>query len=136
MEGYPVTIEHEVVFHDIDMLGHVNNVQYAVFFETARIEYVYQAGGDLRSLPLIIAELNIGYKSQAFLRERLEIGVRITEIRNTSIILECLAVEKESRRVVATNRCVLVHFDYETGRPSAVPQEWRERFSQLEGRPL
>lgn len=136
MEGYPVTIEHEVVFHDIDMLGHVNNVQFAVFFETARIEYFYRAGGDVKSLPLIIAELNIGYRSQAFLRETLEIGVRVAEIGKTSIILECLAVEKETRRVVATNRCVLVHFDYAAQRPSPVPQEWRERLSQMEGRPL
>lgn len=136
MEGYPVTIEHEVVFHDIDMLGHVNNVQFAVFFETARIEYFYRAGGDIKTLPVVVAELTIGYKSQAFMRERLEIGVRVAEVGNTSITLECLAVEKQSRRVVATSRCVLVHLDRETQRPSPVPQVWRERIARMEGWPL
>ncbi|MFZ5814628.1 MAG: acyl-CoA thioesterase [Bacillota bacterium] len=137
MEGFPFSIEQRVVFRDVDMLGHVNNAVYATYFETARLEYILSVGGEAAaSLPLILAEITITYKSPAFLRETLEIGVRVAEIRTSSFIVESQIVEKESRRLVATSRAVIVHYDYAEQRAKPVPQEWRERFAQMEGRAL
>ncbi|MBP2018787.1 acyl-CoA thioester hydrolase [Symbiobacterium terraclitae] len=135
MEGFRFTFEQQVVFRDIDMLGHVNNAVYATYFETARVEYLHNLTADLETLvTFILAEITITYKSPAYLRERLVIGLRVTEIGNSSMVFEGRIVEKETGRLVATSRAVLVHFDYKNQRPVPVPAELRARIGRFEGR--
>lgn len=137
MDGFQFSMQQRVTFRDIDMLGHVNNAVYATYFETARLEYFYTVAGDgLASLPLILAEITITYKSPAYLREVLEIGVRIAEVRNSSFTIESQIQEQETGRLVAVSRATLVHFDYAEKRPAPLPREWRERFAVVEGRAL
>ncbi|MFZ5824576.1 MAG: acyl-CoA thioesterase [Bacillota bacterium] len=137
MDGFQFTMEQRVVFRDVDMMGHVNNAVYATYFETARLEYLYAIAGDaIGALPLILAEITITYKSPAFLRETLEIGVRVAELRNSSFIIEGEIRERTTGRLVATSRAAIVHYDYAEQRPKPVPPEWRERFAQMEGRVL
>ncbi|MEW8978282.1 MAG: thioesterase family protein [Symbiobacterium sp.] len=135
MEGFPFTYEQQVVFRDIDMLGHVNNAVYATYFETARVEYLHAITADLPDrYSFILAEITITYKSPAYLRERLIIGVRTAHIGNSSLVMEGQIVEKESRRLVATSRAVLVHYDLREQRPVPIPQELRARIARFEGR--
>nr|WP_280953685.1 thioesterase family protein [Symbiobacterium terraclitae] len=135
VEGFRFTFEQQVVFRDIDMLGHVNNAVYATYFETARVEYLHNLTADLETLvTFILAEITITYKSPAYLRERLVIGLRVTEIGNSSMVFEGRIVEKETGRLVATSRAVLVHFDYKNQRPVPVPAELRARIGRFEGR--
>lgn len=39
MKDYRFTLTIPVIFHDLDAMGHVNNVVYLTYFETARIAY-------------------------------------------------------------------------------------------------
>lgn len=134
MEGFRSVFEHTVIFHDLDALGHVNNVVYAIYFETGRVEYLANLGADEKSLGLILAELTITYKSPAFMREKLLVGTRVTEIKNSSFILEGRIEEKQTGRLVATSRAVIVHYDYAQNRSQPLPQEWREKIAAFEGR--
>lgn len=135
MEGFRFQTEQRVVFRDVDMMGHVNNAVYATYFETARMDYLYAVGGEaVNSLPLILAEITITYKSPAFLRETLVVGVRVAEVRNSSFVVESQINEKATGRLVATSRAAVVHYDYAEMRAKPLPQEWRERFARFEGR--
>lgn len=133
MEGFRSVFEHTVIFHDLDALGHVNNVVYAIYFETGRVEYLANLS-DEKSPGLILAELTITYKSPAFMREKLLVGTRVTEIKNSSFILEGRIEEKNTGRLVATSRAVIVHYDYTQNRSQPLPQEWREKIAAFEGR--
>lgn len=135
MEGFRFVMEQQVVFRDIDMLGHVNNAVYATYFETARVEYFHQLAEALsEQFSFILAELTITYRSPAFLRERLLIGTRVSEIRNSSMVIEGQIIEKNSGRLVATSRAVLVHFDYGQQRPVPIPQHLRAQIARFEGK--
>ena len=131
LEGFRSTYEHRVIFRDLDVLGHVNNAVYATYFETGRLEYLVQVGAE--NLGLILAELTISYKSPAYIRERLVIGTRVSEIKNSSFIVEGRIEEKETGRLVATSRAVIVHFDYSENRPKPLPAEWRAKFAEFDG---
>ncbi|HWI53481.1 MAG TPA: thioesterase family protein [Symbiobacteriaceae bacterium] len=132
MEGFRSIYEHTVIFRDLDVLGHVNNAVYATYLETGRIEYLAAIGAD--ALGLILAELTVTYRSPAFLREKLLIGTRISEIKNSSFIVEAVIEEKTTGRLVATSRAVIVHYDYAEGRSKPLPPEWREKIAAFEGR--
>ncbi|HWI66478.1 MAG TPA: thioesterase family protein [Symbiobacteriaceae bacterium] len=131
MEGFRSVYEHSVIFRDLDVLGHVNNAVYATYFETGRVEYLAAIGAE--ALGLILAEITITYRSPAFMRERLVIGTRVTEIKNSSFIVEGRIEEKATGRLVATSRAVIVHYDYTANRPTPLPQEWREKIAAHEG---
>lgn len=135
MEGFRSVYEHRVIFRDLDALGHVNNAVYATYFETGRMEYL-AALPAVDSASLILAEITITYRSPAFLREQLLIGTRVTEVRNSSFVVEGQIEEKSTGRLVATSRAVIVHFNYTQGKSQPVPASWREAFAQCEGRPL
>jgi len=132
VEGFRSIYEHTVIFRDLDVLGHVNNSVYATYLETGRIEYLAAIGAD--ALGLILAELTVSYRSPAFLREKLLIGTRVSEIKNSSFIVEAAIEEKNTGRLVATSRAVIVHYDYAEGRSKPLPQEWREKIAAFEGR--
>jgi len=131
LDGFRAVVEHRVIFRDLDVLGHVNNAVYATYFEWGRIEYLHAIGAE--GLGLILAELTVSYKSQAFMREQLVIGTRVSEIKNSSFIVEGRIEEKTTGRLVATSRAVIVHFDYAENRATPLPQEWRERIAAFEG---
>ena len=135
MEGFRSVYEHRVIFRDLDALGHVNNAVYATYFETGRMEYLAGLPA-VDSASLILAEITITYRSPAFLREQLLIGTRVTEVRNSSFVVEGQIEEKQTGRLVATSRSVIVHFDYKLGKSQPVPATWREAFAQFEERPL
>ncbi|HEY8348097.1 MAG TPA: thioesterase family protein [Symbiobacteriaceae bacterium] len=146
MEGYQFVLEQKVVWRDLDALGHVNNAVFATYVENGRMAYLQAVLGDLLPqhtpgpypatgrLGLILAELTITYRSPAYLGEVLRIGVRVAEIRNSSFVMETCIEEKETGRLVATSRAVMVHYDYTENRPVPVPPEWREAMARAEGR--
>lgn len=134
VDGFQFVTEQKVAWRDQDALGHVNNAVYATYFETARLEYASQVLGDQsRVFQLILAELTISYKSPAVLGETLLIGVRVSEIRNSSFIMETRMEDKATGRLIATGRAVMVRFDYGENKAIPVPQEWREQMARFEG---
>jgi acyl-CoA thioesterase FadM len=44
MEGYPVVIEVPVAWGEMDAFGHLNNIVYFRYFESARIAYFHKIG--------------------------------------------------------------------------------------------
>lgn len=137
LEGYRYVMEQQVVWRDLDALGHVNNAVYATYFETGRMGYVTALGGSAEQFyGLILAEITITFKSPAFLQEKLVIGQRVSEIRNSSFIMEAQIEAKETGRLVATSKAVLVCYDYTQNKAVPMPTEMRAAISQLEGRPV
>ena len=59
---FPYVIQHEVIFHDIDVMGHVNNSNFFIFMETARTKYLtkfIELNEDLGALPVILETLAV-----------------------------------------------------------------------------
>ena len=122
---YPV----EVRFRDLDAIGHVNNVVYLTYVESARLGWWQKVTGraGIDGLDIILARTEVDYRSPVSLGERLEVGVRCAVIKRSSFVLESEIVELDSRRVVAQARNVLVYYDYAAGRAVPIPPELRRQ---------
>lgn len=135
MEGFRFVTEVQVIWRDMDALGHVNNAVYATYFESARIEYLRALQLENASVyDLILAEMTITFTSPALLHEHLLIGVKIATVRNSSFIVESQIVEKEAGRLIAVGRAAVVRYDYQANRSSPIPPEWRAAIDRMEGR--
>lgn len=127
---YPYIHWEEVHFRDLDVLGHVNNVVYAGWLESARIRYYMDLMQvSLADLDFILAEMTISYKAPAYFGERLAVGVRVSSFGTKSFVMEHLIAREGDEAVIATARTVLVFFDYKLGKTTPVPEEFRRRAS-------
>jgi len=107
MEGFAHVHDEHVRFSDLDSLGHVNNALYATYFESARIAYL----GSKSFHGMILARLEIDFRSPAVFGEAIEIGTRPARVGTKSF---ALAQElRADGRLAAESRSVLVSYDYE-----------------------
>jgi acyl-CoA thioester hydrolase len=135
MDGYRVVSDVPVRFADTDALGHVNNAHYLSFLEVARIDYLRQVYGRVKveDFGVIIARVEIDYKSPAFHHETLRVGCRVIEIGGASVRMEYRIEDKASGRHVADAQSVMVTFDYALGRPVRVPEDMRRKMEEFDG---
>jgi acyl-CoA thioester hydrolase len=113
----------------------VNNAVYLTYLENARVTYMREVLGvdSLSSLLVIVASIQIDFRSRASLGEVLEIGSRVTRVGGKSFDLDH-DIRGPGGRLVAEAHTVLVAFDYERGGPMDIPAEWRERIGEFEAR--
>jgi acyl-CoA thioester hydrolase len=135
MEGFHFVYPQEVTFRDLDLFGHVNNAVYLTYLENARIGYMREVLGieSLDDLLVIVANVNIDFRSRATLGESLEIGARTSRIGTKSFDLDH-ELHGPDGRLVAGASTTLVAIDYRADKTIPVPPEWRERIEEYEAR--
>jgi acyl-CoA thioester hydrolase len=114
-----------VRFRDVDAMGHVNNAVFATYIEQARIAFLSPNGAKVEEM--ILARLEIDFRSPAEAGETIEITVTPTRIGTKSFDLEY--VLRAGDRVVAEAKTVLVAYDYEHTRSVEIPEGWKERLA-------
>jgi acyl-CoA thioester hydrolase len=135
MDGFKIVSDVQVRFSDTDALGHVNNAVYLSYLESARVDYLRELLGakKIEELGVIIARVEIDYKSPAFHHETLRVGCRVEEIGGSSIKMDYRIEDKDTGRLVALAKSVLVTYDYAASRVVRVSDEWREKMEDFDG---
>jgi acyl-CoA thioester hydrolase len=132
---WPVTIELPVQWGDMDAFGHVNNVAYLRWFESARIAYFERAGilTGMPDLGPILARQEIDYRLPLRYPDRLLVSATVSKLGGTSLTMSLrLRSQKHERAIAAEGVAVIVHFDYRAGRKVALPEDLRQRIEALE----
>ena len=126
---YRFTITVDVRFADMDSMGHVNNAVYLTYFEAARMAYwMHVTGrGDLKGMDMILARAEVDFRSPLVAPESVEVGVGCASIGRTSFVLQQDMHERRTGRLVAEARKVLVHYDYNIGRPVPIGEDLRKK---------
>jgi acyl-CoA thioester hydrolase len=119
---------------DNDHYGHVNNVAYYSYFDSAVNGYLIDACGvDIRALPAIgvVAETGCRFFKETSFPEPLQVALRLEKLGNTSVIYQLAVFRGEEQDPVAVGRFVNVYVDAATRRPVPVPQVIRSALEQL-----
>jgi acyl-CoA thioester hydrolase len=137
LAGYPVVVELPVQWGDQDAFGHVNNVIYFRWFESARIAYFGRVGlmkaEDVAQVGPILASSSCDYRRSIEFPDTVRIGIRATRIGRTSIAFEHRIISVEQRVLAAEGTSTTVVYDYTAKRPSPVPEALRRAIASLEG---
>ena len=126
----------QIRFNDIDMFGHLNNSVYIQFFDMGKYAYFRQFMTDtFGSEPTapVVANINCDFLEPTKIDERLEVLTAITEIADSSMVLQQRIVSSAGR-VKCTARTIMVNIDLATGRPTPVSDEWRKKITDYENR--
>jgi acyl-CoA thioester hydrolase len=124
VDGFPFVFRDEVRFRDLDGMGHVNNAVFLTYMESARIAYLGEHGaGNNPQQHLILARMEVDFRSPVALGERVEVGVRPSRLGSKSFELEYEV--RADGRLAAEAKSVLVGYDYLRGESVEIPAEWR-----------
>jgi len=131
----PFLIVERVRFGDLDAMGHLNNVEFLRFFETARIDFLGTLAPEhsptsRSEFGWIFAECHIAYRAPAFFDDELRISIEPGELRRSSLRLDFRMVAESDGRLVAEGYGVLVGYDYAAGRAQPVPDALRARLER------
>jgi acyl-CoA thioester hydrolase len=129
---YPVVHEQTVAWGDMDAFGHVNNVQYYRYIESARIAYLMVLNIFENDILTVVASNQCKYLRPVFYPDVLYIGARIEELRNSAFRMHYMLWSQAQNQVVATGEAVLVCVDKQTSQKVNIPELIRNRIIQLE----
>ncbi|RZG86146.1 acyl-CoA thioesterase [Acinetobacter venetianus] len=129
---YPVVHEQTVAWGDMDAFGHVNNVQYYRYIESARIAYLMALNIFDQDILTVVASSQCKYLSPVFYPDVLHIGARIEELRNSAFRMHYVLWSKMQNQVVATGEAVLVCVSKHDSKKANIPDLIRNKIIQLE----
>ncbi|MFC9434588.1 acyl-CoA thioesterase [Nocardia sp. NPDC057030] len=111
---------------DNDHYGHVNNVTYYSYFDTAVNAWLMHATGtDIRELPAlgVVAQTSCQFVGSLSFPDQLQIGLRISRLGRSSITYD-LAIFRDTDgdlELAATGVFVHVYVDAKTRKPIEIP---------------
>ncbi len=136
LTNFPVTIEVPVAWGEMDAFGHVNNIVYFRYFESARIAY-------FEKIEFIKLKENIGvgpilsktscrFKKALSFPDMVQIGARSTDIEEDSFLMLYRVVSKKHNCVAAEGDGMIVCFDYRKNQKTSLPAEIVENIKRIE----
>lgn len=127
-------------FADMDIMNHVNNVTFFVYFEIVRLEYFDQVSLlEFKKMgiegPAVVSQ-TCNYRGQVFHPSTLRAGARCCRMGEKSITIEYELYVEGSEKLVADGSTVISWVDYKNGTSAPLPEELRERVRSFEGREI
>jgi acyl-CoA thioester hydrolase len=115
-------------WEDEDVYGHVNNVVYYSFFDTAVNGYLIEATGtDVRRLPAVglVAETRCEFLRELNFPGDVHAGLAVTRLGTSSIVYRIALFQGDSDEPAAIGHFVHVYVGQDDRRPTPVPDEVR-----------
>lgn len=119
---------------DNDVFGHVNNVVYYSFFDTAVTSFLLERGIlDTTTSPLItvVAETTCRYRRELAFPDLVTVGFRVGHLGRSSVRYELAIFRNEEEEAAAEGHFVHVFVARATMRPESIPDAAREALAAL-----
>ena len=121
-------------WHDNDIYGHVNNVVYYSYFDSAVNTYLIESGGlDIHAGEVVgfVVSSSCDYFASITFPECIEIGLRVGKLGNSSVQYELAIFKLGEEQACAAGRFVHVFVDRESNRPVGIPESLRAALARL-----
>ncbi|NUU04449.1 acyl-CoA thioesterase [Herbaspirillum robiniae] len=119
---------------DNDVYGHVNNVVYYSWFDTAVNHYLVDGGVlDIERSPVIglVIETRCNYFASIAFPEQVEVGVRVAHVGRSSVRYELGIFKDGEDSAAAQGHFVHVYVGRESRRPVEIPAKMREALARI-----
>lgn len=119
-------------YADVDSLGHVTSLSFLACFETARVQFIHDAGRrvDDPEHGWMLVKLDSDFLGQLHFPGRVDVATRLSRLGRTSVTtMQGLFVGDSC---CATLRSVLVHVDRALDRPADIPADLAARLRQVD----
>lgn len=121
-------------WHDNDIYGHVNNVTYYSFFDSAVNTYLIERGGlDIHDGSVVgfVVSSSCDYFASIAYPDLIEVGLRVAKLGNSSVQYELAVFKAGEDEACAAGRFVHVFVDRASNLPVSIPETLREALQVL-----
>jgi len=122
---FPILRQITTRWADNDVYGHVNNVVYYSYFDTAVNGWLIEATGtDIRQLDAIgiVAETGCRFLAQLSFPDQVTAGLRLRHLGTSSVVYEIGLFRDDDTAPAGVGHFVHVYVDSATRRPVPVPE--------------
>jgi acyl-CoA thioester hydrolase len=119
---------------DNDAYGHVNNVVYYSWFDTAVNAWLVEQGMlDIEKGELIglVVETHCTYAQPVSFPQEVQAGIRVASIGNSSVRYDIGLFVNGNPKPVAEGFFIHVYVDRAARKPRPVPDAWREKLTAI-----
>lgn len=121
-------------WHDNDIYGHVNNVVYYSYFDSAVNAYLIERGGlDIHEGEVVgfVVSSSCDYFASIAFPDALDVGMRVRKLGNSSVQYELAIFKQGDDEACAAGRFVHVFVDRASNRPTSIPEGLRAALQSL-----
>ena len=123
---YPLYVPIQTRWMDNDVYGHVNNVTYYSYFDTAVNGYLIAKGAlDIENSPVIglVVETSCRYRAPLTFPEPVTAGIRVARLGTSSVRYEIGLFRDGAGEAAAEGHFIHVYVDRATRGPVPLPEE-------------
>lgn len=134
LDDYPHSLAIPTRWHDNDVYGHVNNVDYYAYFDTVINAYLIESGGlDIQAGEVIgvCAESHCEYRDAFTFPDTVHAGLRVASLGRSSVRYELGLFREDAKEPAATGWFVHVFVDRHSRRPADIPEGVRGALDRL-----
>lgn len=127
---YPITTR----WMDNDIYGHVNNVTYYSYFDSAANRYLIEEGGlDIHTAEIVgvVVESKCQYHSSVAYPQALEAGLRVDRLGNRSVTYGIGIFAEGAEQAVANGHFVHVFVERATNTAVPIPSRLRSALERI-----
>ena len=136
LAGWPVIITLPVAWGEMDAFGHVNNIVFFRYFESARIAYLdaigFRGAAGTGGVGPILASTHCRFRRPLAYPDTVRVGARSTDVGADRFTMAYVIVSETLGETAAEGGGVIVAYDYASGRKTMLPGDVRMRIADLE----
>lgn len=130
-EHFPVQLRLRIDWSELDYFGHVNNVSFFKYIQSARVNFWDQIGlthfHRTQNKGPMLASCNCTFKKPLFYPGKVVVNSRLEFIKNTSFGFSHRLFD-EKDELVATASDIMVMYDFNSNNKIPIPDWMREEF--------
>ncbi len=138
LRDFPVVVQFPVAWGEMDALGHVNNIVYFRYFESARVAYLTKINfidpEQNDGIAAILASTACDFRKALVYPDTVSIGARATEISDDRFTMEYRLVSYLLQKVAAEGKGIIVSYDYREKKKANLPEAIRKNIQTVESR--
>lgn len=135
LAAFPVIVEADIAWGEMDSFGHVNNVVFFRYFENARVELLRRVGWfDLKKshgMGPIVASASAKFRKPLKYPDHILVGARIADIQSDRVTIEHAIFSTAWDAIAAEGPAVVVNYDYGKGAKAPLPDGLRSAITAL-----
>ena len=134
LAAYPYVTPLTTRWMDNDIYGHINNVAYYSFFDSAANRFLIERGGlDITTSAIIglVVESQCAYHAPLAYPQELRAGVRVDKLGNRAVTYGIAIFSADNNQAAAHGHFVHVFVDRGTRTPTAIPAQMRQALESL-----
>jgi len=117
----------QVRFSDVDVMGHVSNTVYQNYYDSGKLHYFEQVlpEMDFVTLGVVGASIKIDYYKPIYMKTRILVETRVSQIGNKSLTLEHRLIDELTHEELSACTAVLVCYAIKEKKSIPIPENWK-----------